>query len=89
MQVADVVTNYIQGLHWVMEYYYRGVPSWDWFYPYHYAPFLSDMVKLGDIECTFALGKPVLPFHQVRATPRPSLPPLSFHEGDPRVLCIF
>jgi len=68
VQVADIVTSYIQGLHWVMEYYYRGVPSWDWFYPYHYAPFLSDMDKLVDIECSFTQGTPVLPFHQVPAS---------------------
>jgi 5'-3' exoribonuclease 1 len=68
VQVAAVVSSYIQGLHWVMEYYYRGVPSWDWFYPYHYAPFLSDMQGLEKIGCTFTLGKPVLPFHQVCLT---------------------
>ena len=67
MQVAEVVRNYIAGLHWVMEYYYRGVPSWEWFYPYHYAPFLSDMKALNSINITFTLSEPVLPFHQVRA----------------------
>jgi 5'-3' exoribonuclease 2 len=67
VQVAAVVRSYVQGLHWVMEYYYRGVPSWDWFYPYHYAPFLSDMRGLEAIECEFELAEPVLPFHQVRA----------------------
>jgi hypothetical protein len=60
-----VVGWYLEGLHWVMQYYYRGVPSWSWFYPFHYAPFLSDMTDLQSIECSFTLSEPVLPFQQV------------------------
>lgn len=29
---------------------HRGVASWDWFYPYHYAPMAQDMRQLGDID---------------------------------------
>jgi hypothetical protein len=47
---AQVVAHYIRGLHWVLQYYYRGVASWDWFYPYHYAPMAQDMRTLGDID---------------------------------------
>ena len=66
VQVAAVVKHYLAGLHWVMEYYYRGVPSWSWFYPYHYAPFLSDMSGLQQVELEFEISEPVLPFHQVQ-----------------------
>lgn len=45
----SVVEAYISGLHWVLEYYYRGVASWNWFYPHHYAPCASDFVSLDDI----------------------------------------
>lgn len=60
-----VAASFIEGLHWVLEYYYRGVASWTWFYPHHYAPMISDMVAIHDFEVAFQLGKPFLPFQQL------------------------
>lgn len=57
--------SFIEGLHWVLEYYYRGVASWTWFYPHHYAPMISDMVAIEDFEVAFQLGQPFLPFQQL------------------------
>ena len=50
-----------------MEYYYRGVVSWEWFYPHHYAPMISDMTGLAHIRVAFELGQPFRPFQQLLA----------------------
>lgn len=41
--LKDVVLEYMHGLQFVLTYYYRGAPSWEWFYSYHYAPLVCDI----------------------------------------------
>ena len=40
-EMRELTENYVQGLQWVLFYYYRGVVSWPWFYRYHYSPMIS------------------------------------------------
>ena len=40
-ELRNLTRNYVQGLQWVLFYYYRGVASWPWFYGYHYSPMIS------------------------------------------------
>lgn len=40
---------YIEGLVWNLEYYMKGVPSWEWYYPYNYGPMISDLVNVNQL----------------------------------------
>ena len=74
---AAVALAFAEGLCWVMRYYYDGCRSWQWFYPYHYAPFAADIASAIDPAQPFPLklGAPFLPFQQLMGV----LPPRSAH----------
>ncbi|KAL6549292.1 hypothetical protein OROGR_008436 [Orobanche gracilis] len=69
----DIVHKYTEGLVWVLQYYFSGVASWSWFYPYHYGPFASDLKGMGQVKVNFEKGVPFSPFHQLLSV----LPPRS------------
>jgi len=70
--------SYVVGLCWVMKYYYDGCPSWKWYYPFHYAPFASDLKNIerfGKDVKALELSTPFNPVEQLMAV----LPPDSSH----------
>eukprot|EP00934_Nitzschia_sp_Nitz4_P002883 Nitzschia sp. Nitz4//scaffold356_size15932//2575//6992//NITZ4_008878-RA/size15932-snap-gene-0.1-mRNA-1//-1//CDS//3329548961//2873//frame0 len=67
---------YVEGLVWCLKYYYEGCVSWEWYFPYHYGPMLSDLVNLDeildDISFEGKLGEPLRPFEQLMGCMPPS-----------------
>lgn len=60
-----VARSYVEGLSWVLLYYFQGCPSWTWYYPYHYAPFAADFVDIDKMTVKFEKGKPFKPYEQL------------------------
>ncbi|RHY53257.1 hypothetical protein DYB38_006712 [Aphanomyces astaci] len=73
--LTAVKVAYVEALVWCAGYYFQGVPSWSWFYPFHYSPMLSDLTDIASIVASihFDVGVPFLPFQQLLST----LPPTS------------
>lgn len=57
--------GYVLAIQWILHYYYNGVCSWSWYYPHHYAPYVSDIRNFANLELKFDLGKPFLPYEQL------------------------
>ena len=72
-QLQLYVQQYIEALQWILKYYYEGCPSWSWFYPHHYAPYLSDLTNFKHLKFTFQRETPFKPFEQLLGV----LPPTS------------
>lgn len=74
-KLRKVCVSYTEGISWTLKYYFEGCASWRWFYPYHYAPFASDLMLVADLSqaVSFTRGIPFKPFEQLLSV----LPPVS------------
>uniref|UniRef100_A0AC35U7P1 XRN_N domain-containing protein n=1 Tax=Rhabditophanes sp. KR3021 TaxID=114890 RepID=A0AC35U7P1_9BILA len=72
--IENMCNAYLDGLCWMSEYFYCQVcPSWDYFYPYLYAPFSSDFTNVENHSIEFdCLTKPFTQLEQLMATIPPS-----------------
>lgn len=63
--LSEQAECYVRALQWTLYYYYRGVRSWSWYYPHHYAPYISDVQNFSHLKLEYDIGTPFLPFQQV------------------------
>ncbi|XP_030763279.1 LOW QUALITY PROTEIN: 5'-3' exoribonuclease 1-like [Sitophilus oryzae] len=71
--LRDQAEGYVRAIQWNLNYYYNGVCSWSWYYPHHYAPYISDIKDFSNLKIDFELGQPFKPYEQLLAV----LPPAS------------
>lgn len=65
--IRSQAETYVTAIQWNLHYYYDGCRSWSWYYPHHYAPYISDIKGFADLKFDFDLGTPFLPFQQLLA----------------------
>jgi 5'-3' exonuclease len=81
VQKNNLCKEYLKGIQFVLNYYLYDIPDWYWYYPYHYAPFFSDICeylkllkkKGKKLNFTFEKHEPLTPYEQLLAV----LPPES------------
>jgi hypothetical protein len=69
-RLDEVCLEYLKGIDFVINYYFKGCPSWTWAFKYNMSPFLSDLCRclekhVANIQHTFDKDEPLLPFHQM------------------------
>lgn len=66
-EIEKACMEYIDGMLWIAQYYFRGCPSWTWMYSKDHAPFISDITQAlqGYKTPKFKVGKPLKPLVQL------------------------
>lgn len=67
------VRDYLEGLHWNLNYYHNGCASWDWYFPHLYSPLATDMVNLKEFYDDDQDGQEFKSFKFELGDPFPSL----------------
>ena len=44
--IKNIVKEYIRGLQFVITYYVNKIPTYEWCYPYHYSPLMTDVYDI-------------------------------------------
>jgi 5'-3' exonuclease len=71
-ELWNILAYYVYGLKFVYEYYFKNLASWSWYYPYYFAPLLTDLqyylghlISQGQTLAEFSKDQPFEPFKQL------------------------
>jgi len=77
-EIRRVCREYMLGILFIARYYFKGIPTFSWCYPFHYAPLVSDLYtycKDADLNFNFNVDRPLSMYESLLGI----LPPSSFH----------
>merc|ERR1712032_1725307 len=70
--VNKLKIEYVRALSWIQTYYFSGIVSWKWTFPYHFAPLISDLISMDaskynadSLWSTYDKGAPLPPLTQL------------------------
>jgi 5'-3' exoribonuclease 1 len=81
--LKEQAEGYVRAIQWNLHYYYNGCKSWSWYYPHHFAPWITDIKGFANMDLEFEMSKPFLPFEQLL-----SVLPAASKELLPKVLLL-
>ena len=76
--LLEITQNYMEGLLWTTQYYFKECQDWSWYYNYLYAPSVEQLIEHFEINydaIEFENKKPDTPLFQLLFV----LPPQSYH----------
>lgn len=65
--MKEMTVHYVKIIQWTLFYYYRGICSWSYYYPYPCVPFASDLTSILDVIFQFDIDEPAQPFDHLFA----------------------